>query len=149
MLGKLNDQEIEDLLKSQAWGRIGCHSDGVTYVVPVNYIYDGTNIYAHSDEGMKVTMMRKNPEVCFEVDIIQNIVNWKSVIAWGRFEEITDINEKEEITRELINSITPLLSDKGHPSHGITERESDIGTFIQLILYKINLRWKTGRYEKG
>jgi nitroimidazol reductase NimA-like FMN-containing flavoprotein (pyridoxamine 5'-phosphate oxidase superfamily) len=148
MLGKLDHNQMEALLKSQAWGRIGCNADGITYVIPVNYVYDGVNIYAHSDEGMKINMMRKNPEVCFEVDIIENMVNWQSVIAWGRFEEITDIAEQEQTMQKLINNIVPLIGETAHPSHGITDRESDIGTFINLIVYKIHLRWKTGRYEK-
>jgi nitroimidazol reductase NimA-like FMN-containing flavoprotein (pyridoxamine 5'-phosphate oxidase superfamily) len=148
MLGKLDDSQIEELIKSQAWGRIGCHAEGVTYVVPVNYAYDGANIYAHSDEGMKINMMRKNPEVCFEIDVIENITNWQSVIAWGRFEEITDIDEQQETMQKLINHIVPLIGGSGHPSHGITERESDIGTFINPVVYKIHLRWKTGRFEK-
>ena len=41
MLGKLNEKQVEELLKSQLIGRIGCHANGVTYVVPVNYFYDG------------------------------------------------------------------------------------------------------------
>lgn len=43
----------------------------------------------------KIEMMRKNPKVCFEVDDIKNIFSWKSVIAWGTFEEITDIAEQD------------------------------------------------------
>jgi len=83
MLRELNDTQIEALLKDQLIGRIGCHSAGVTYIVPVNYVYDGANIFCHSAKGMKIDMMRENPEVCFEVDHIKDITNWESVIAWG------------------------------------------------------------------
>jgi nitroimidazol reductase NimA-like FMN-containing flavoprotein (pyridoxamine 5'-phosphate oxidase superfamily) len=41
MLRELNDHQIETLLKDQFIGRIGCHLAGVTYIVPVNYVYDG------------------------------------------------------------------------------------------------------------
>jgi len=148
-LGKLNTRQINHLLKNQAWGRLGCHCDGVTYVVPVNYVYDGGSIYCHSGEGMKVKMMRKNPEVCFEVEAIDNIVNWQSVIAWGRFEELTDMCQKQEVMQKLIDSIMPLTTgNTAHPSHGITAAASDIGTKIDLVLYKIVLKEKTGRFEK-
>ena len=33
-------------------------------------------------------MMRENPWVCVEVDHMDNLANWRSVIAWGRFEEL-------------------------------------------------------------
>lgn len=68
MLGELNTEQIELLLKSEVIGRIGCCADNKVYVVPVTYAYDGTHVYAHSKEGMKIRMMRKSPEVCFEVD---------------------------------------------------------------------------------
>jgi uncharacterized protein len=32
-------------------------------------------------------MMRRNPEVCFEVDRVEDLVNWDSVIGWGTYEE--------------------------------------------------------------
>lgn len=48
MLGELNTDMIEGLLKSQFLGRIGCHAKGVTYIVPVHYAYEAPYIYAHS-----------------------------------------------------------------------------------------------------
>jgi len=36
MLGALNEDQIETLLRELPVGRIGCHADGITYVVPVN-----------------------------------------------------------------------------------------------------------------
>lgn len=88
MLGKLSDKQIDELLFSQSIGRLGCYADGKIYVVPVTYVYDGQNIICHSREGMKLEMMRKNPDVCFEVDKMENMANWQSVIAWGTFVEL-------------------------------------------------------------
>ena len=148
MLRELNNTQIEYLLKSQLVGRIGCHSDGVTYIVPVNYFYDGGNIYCHSAKGMKINIMRKNPDVCFEVDDIKDITNWQSVVAWGKFEEITEIDEKQKIMQQLIDKVMPHISDDSiPPSHGFVDQESDIGLEIELIMYKIVLSRKTGRFE--
>ncbi len=148
MLGKLSEQQIEDLLKKQVTGRIACCVRGVSYIVPVNYVYDGTYIYGHSSAGKKIKMMRKNPNVCFEVDEIQNIFRWKSVISWGKFEEITDADERERIMQRLIHRIMPLSNNpSNHPWHGITKNAGDIGSKIELIIYKILLTKKTGRFE--
>ena len=38
---ELTRAEIDQLLRERTVGRIGCHADGVTYVVPVIYAYDG------------------------------------------------------------------------------------------------------------
>ena len=148
MLGELSEIQIESLLKQQVTGRIACHAEGTTYIVPVNYVYDGSYIYGHSSIGKKIEMMRKNPEVCFEVDDIKSVFRWQSVIAWCRFEEITDVNEMEQAMQRLIHRIMPLSDNAGnHPSHGITASESDIGTKVELIVYRIKVSKKTGRFE--
>ena len=69
MLGKLTLLQIEEVIKGQIVGRIGCHANGMTYVVPVSYAYDGDYIYVRTFEGLKLDMMRKNPKVCFEIEI--------------------------------------------------------------------------------
>ena len=40
MLGQLTNDEIEEVLKSNLLGRIGCSNGRKIYVVPVNYVYD-------------------------------------------------------------------------------------------------------------
>jgi len=148
MLRELNENQIETLLKDQLIGRIGCHSADVIYIVPVNYVYDGTNIYCHSVKGMKIDMMRENPSVCFEVDNIKDITNWQSVIAWGKFEEITELDEKQRVLQKLTDRITPfIMDDSVTREHGFVDEEGDIGTTVELIMYKIIITKKTGRFE--
>ncbi len=150
MLGELNAVQIEDLLQELPVGRIGCNTDGLTYVVPVNYAYDGINIYAHSAKGMKIDMMRKNNEVCFQADAIIDLQNWKSVICWGSFKEITDMLEREHAMQKIINKVMPLMKGKNaQPSHGFIADASEVGNVLELILYKIVLNKKTGRFEKS
>ncbi|MES2427089.1 MAG: pyridoxamine 5'-phosphate oxidase family protein [Bacteroidota bacterium] len=150
MLGQLNESQIENLLKEQVTGRIGCQSQGEIYIVPINYVYRNGYIYGHSAEGKKIRMMRENPNVCFEVDNIQTVFRWQSVIVNGTYEEITDIEEKQQAMQGIIHRIMPLVnSPSGHPSHGITENESDVGTSVELIVYRIRIGEKSGRFENG
>lgn len=150
MLGELDVLQIEDLLMSLPIGRIGCHADGITYIVPINYFYESDTIYAHSKKGMKIDIMRKNPDVCFQVDAIDDLLNWESVITWGKFEEIFDMQEKTLVMQKIINRVIPLMKgDTAQPSHGFTNDTSNVGEDVELILYKISLDKKTGRFEKG
>ncbi len=150
MLGELNEKQIEDLLTQQVTGRLACYADGELYLVPINYVYKDSCIYGHSSHGKKIEMMRKNPEVCFEIDEIETVFNWKSVIAWGRFEEIVNVDEQEQAMQHLIHRIMPLSENPSdHPSHGITENESDIGDKVELVVYKILITRKTGRFENS
>ena len=103
MLGTLTLLQIEEVIKGQIVGRIGCHANGMTYVVPVSYAYDGDYIYVRTFEGLKLDMMRKNPKVCFQVDDTHDMANWQSVIASGEFEELTNETEKKAALKILID----------------------------------------------
>jgi nitroimidazol reductase NimA-like FMN-containing flavoprotein (pyridoxamine 5'-phosphate oxidase superfamily) len=85
---ELSAIEIDDFLRSQRRGRLGCHDDGLTYVVPLMFVREDDCLYFHTIEGQKVNMMRRNPSVCFEVDELWENGSWISVIALGTFEEL-------------------------------------------------------------
>ncbi len=149
MLGELTQEQIETLLRKQHTGRLACSNDGVPYIVPIHYHYDGRDIIAHSIEGKKILIMRNNPIVCFQIDLINDIFNWESVIAWGRFEEIVDMEEKAQAMEALRESV--LAVSRSNPSgcsHGLTDNVEDLGLHLQLIFYRIVLVMKTGRFEK-
>jgi nitroimidazol reductase NimA-like FMN-containing flavoprotein (pyridoxamine 5'-phosphate oxidase superfamily) len=48
------------------FGRIECNDGEKDYVGPVNYVYDRI-CYSHSVWEMKIEMMRRNPNMCFEI----------------------------------------------------------------------------------
>ena len=45
MLGTLDAARIEALLGEEVVGRIGCHAEGRTYVVPITYVYADGCVY--------------------------------------------------------------------------------------------------------
>jgi nitroimidazol reductase NimA-like FMN-containing flavoprotein (pyridoxamine 5'-phosphate oxidase superfamily) len=148
MFEKMNAAEIEQLLEQQLVGRIGCHVDGLTYVVPVSYAYDRNYVYCHAFEGMKVDMMRKNPEVCFEVDNTKNLANWDSVIAWGSFEELPGGSDRREAIKILRERKLPILSSQTMQLGSQWPFVSDDDR-IEGIIFRINLKEKTGRCERS
>jgi len=88
---ELSRDEIEEFLRTQRIARLGCHADGVTYVVPLIYAYDGEAVVAVTTEGRKTAMLRENPHVCVEVDEYDadGKGSWMSVIAYGTYEELS------------------------------------------------------------
>ena len=85
----MTGEEIDELMREQVIGRVGCHVGGTTYVVPVIYAWDGGCVYVYTIQGQKVRMMRENPTVCFEVDEYRAGGGWRSVIIQGTYEELT------------------------------------------------------------
>lgn len=148
MLAHLNNKQIEHVLQSLIIGRIGCHAENMTYVVPVTYAYDGKYIYGHTKEGLKIDMMRKNPMVCFEVDVMENMSNWRSVIAWGKFEELKSPDQRKVGMRILMDRVMPLMTGETTISHSMSDSHQKTIEAMKGVVYRIELTKKTGRYEK-
>lgn len=149
MLGTLTNAEIEKVLTSNVIGRIGCCDNQKMFVVPVTYAYDGRFIYGHTVEGLKITILRKNPSCCFEVDEMNSISDWRSVIAWGTFEALTgeEAQSAENFLVERLQSLAP--SETSHPHRmgpGSSSRTLTQGK--NPIIYRIRLDEKTGRFER-
>lgn len=148
MIGKLSIEEIEDVLKKNVLGRLGCHDMGKTYVVPISYVYDGRDIIAHSVNGMKIEMMRNNPRVCFEVDEMENLRNWRSVIVWGTYQELNDERDRYKAMKIFVDRMMYMkISDSALPPEATHGRTHPRAAGFKPVIYRIIISEKTGRYE--
>ncbi len=143
MLGVLDPTEVEDVLTNGAIARLGCIHEGRPYVVPVCYAYDDNYVYGHSMAGTKLAALRRTPEVCFEVEDVADLSNWRSVIAWGAAEMLSG-PDAERGMQILVDRIVPLLAPESvaaHPPHGGAQE-------LLATVYRIRLVEKTGRFER-
>lgn len=147
MFGTLTTDEIEQVFHNNIIGRIGCHADGKTYVVPISYAYDGSCIYAHTYEGMKMNIMRKNPEVCFQADNMQNMANWQSVIAWGTFEELTDPEKRTAALKILTDRVLPHIASETVKLTPQWPFPPDQPEKIEGVVFRICIYEKSGKFE--
>ena len=137
MIHELSRAEIDDLLNDQVVGRIGCHTDGLTYVVPVIYAYDGEGLYVASMAGQKNRMMRENPSVCFEVDEYDGAGSWRSAIVQGLYEELGDTDAQAAI------ALLAARFGRGGEEGQAPLRHS--AESAQTIVFRIRIRTITGR----
>lgn len=156
MMGELTPTEIEQLLDGEVVGRIGCMHGGRPYVVPVTYAYDGEAVYCHSAVGWKIQSMREDPEVCFEVEHVASMSDWRSVIAWGHYEELHGAAAMEGMG-VLLARMMPLMADEANqPAHGMGGPPHGMGgeshaqdvAGHEAVIYRIRLHTKTGRFER-
>ena len=97
---------------------------------------------------MKLDLLRKNPNVCFEVDAMTNMANWQSVIIRGRFEELKD-KDAENARIILTNRVFPMMTSAtiDGEQHEV-ETEIDDSNRIKRVMYRVSIDEKTGRFEK-
>lgn len=106
-----NDKEIKDtavieeILSKAEVCRLGLCDEGKPYIVPVCFGYGDNVLYFHcASEGRKIDIIKKNSNVCFEVDIDCKIVvaeqacdwgmNYKSIVGFGKAEFVEDVEKK-------------------------------------------------------
>jgi nitroimidazol reductase NimA-like FMN-containing flavoprotein (pyridoxamine 5'-phosphate oxidase superfamily) len=87
-------------------------------------------VYAHSGPGRKIRLMRAQPLVSFEVDQAEAADRWRSAIAEGVYEELTDPAERARALAII------------YPPPGVVPA---LGA--ATVVYRIRLTAKSGRYE--
>ena len=108
MTRALKDYEAQALLVAGSIGRLGCVSGGEAYVVPINYVFDEGFVLSHSLPGKKVDALRTHPRACLQVDAIESDTEWRSVIAYGMYEELHSPTERAAILNKLLSRFPRL-----------------------------------------
>lgn len=150
MTGELNEQEINNILSSQAIGRIACCDGKKPYIVPVTYAFDGKYIYCQSTEGRKLELLRNNPNVCFQVDLSRDLSNWQSAVIFGQFEEL--VGEGSVKARDLLEGrVLPLMTGSIVHQHEHWEGEGhELSENYRgkPVMFRIRINEKSGRFER-
>jgi len=137
----LTDSENIGVLREEDHAHLACHVKDDLYVVPITYAFEDGHIYSHSQEGKKIEMMRQNPNVCIQVEQIQDFFHWKSVIVWGKFEELKG-NESSSAMRWYAKK----LAERGN--WRVSSLQLDMSAILEsAVMFKIKVQKATGRYE--
>lgn len=109
----MSQAEMNQLLERQSFGHLGCARDGRPYVVPMNYAFDGRQLFFFTTQGMKTQFIESNPEVCLQVEEVKDSQNWRSVMVIGRAERLTQTDAVRQAMQEILKrnpSLTPAIS---------------------------------------
>jgi nitroimidazol reductase NimA-like FMN-containing flavoprotein (pyridoxamine 5'-phosphate oxidase superfamily) len=131
MMKILSNDEARKLFESAKVGRLGCVVNGDPYVVPINCLLEDNYLYSHSLNGLKISALRQNPRACVQVDEIESTLNWRSAIAFGKFEEITNPNERAVILNKIFK-VFPMLT----PVEATLARD---GLAQEVIVFRIRI----------
>ncbi len=140
MIKELDDKRARNFLKEQRFGHLGCTlKGGEPYVVPVNYLFHEDNIYIHSLPGKKLDALRENRKICLQVEKIENILKWQSVIVFGEYQEVKRTNEKIKVMQEFSRKFERLT-----PVEAMIEEEWNLGG---TVVFRIKIKRITGMSE--
>lgn len=143
----INSTESTQLLAENYIGRLGYISKERPEIIPITYYYDPeqNSILSYSGEGSKIDAMRKNPLVSFQVDEITTLEKWKSVLFYGRFEELTGADAKQ-ILHLFSEGVKKVIENKENSCPDfIRDFSSKTESTDTPIVYRIHIDQITGR----
>jgi uncharacterized protein len=137
------DKQVSDrdvlfrIINNSTICRMGLVKDNRPYVIPLNFGFDGRNIYFHSArDGQKVEILKMNNYICVEfeqaVSIIENEkpCNWSAryltVIVHGMAELLVDPVEKKYGLGQILEHY------KAGSGHQFTDKEIE-----PVLVYKV------------
>jgi nitroimidazol reductase NimA-like FMN-containing flavoprotein (pyridoxamine 5'-phosphate oxidase superfamily) len=81
----LSRGEVEALLLRNKVGRIAFSFHDRVDIQPIHYLYERGWLYGRTSEGEKISTLKRNPWVAFEVDEVTDLFDWRSVVIHGSF----------------------------------------------------------------
>lgn len=145
MFKNLERKQIEKVIKENIIARLGCHADRETYVVPISYAYDGEYLYARSFEGMKISMMRKNPKVCVRNNERYGRLEVRYNLGYirGAFRRKRSEKAFKKLTSRILQEVS---SDMVKFTEEWPFEPKDYNK-VEGVVYRIHVTKKTGRLE--
>ncbi|TGE33662.1 pyridoxamine 5'-phosphate oxidase family protein [Desulfosporosinus sp. Sb-LF] len=145
-----NDKEIteqkllDEIMKKAQVCRLAVSYQTMPYIIPMCFGYEAEVLYFHSaSEGLKLSILRENPQACFEVEIDTQVVpgdqgcNWtmryQSVIGFGEVEFIEELEDKRKGMKIIMQ-------------HYADERISFVDAGLSgVTLFKLNINTMMGK----
>lgn len=114
-------KEILEIINKCDACRIAFSDNNIPYIVPMNFGFkindESLTLYLHcANEGKKINILKKNPNVCFEMDCSHELItasiacghsmNYESIIGNSIAEFVKDNEEKKEALNLLMKKYT-------------------------------------------
>lgn len=139
---ELDRAEIDEILGRNHVGRIGYARGNHIDIQPVHYVYEDGWIYGRTSYGSKYRTLAGTAyqwwPVVFEVDEVEAIFSWRSVLVHGGFYVLS--NERSEEEREVWNRALELL--RGFIAETLDEGDP---TPFRTVLFRIAVQEASGR----
>ncbi len=140
--------EIEAVIQKADTCHIGLVDGNVPYIVPINFGYKDNTLYFHSaKEGRKLDVLRRNNNVCFEMDTDHEFVKAEKGCNWAMKYRSIIGNGKAAIVNDISEKVAALKIIMAHYSDGVYDFSQSDAERVTVIRIDIeNLSGKKAGY---
>jgi nitroimidazol reductase NimA-like FMN-containing flavoprotein (pyridoxamine 5'-phosphate oxidase superfamily) len=145
---RLKDKEIKDrkvidgIIRCCRVCRLAMCDGDQPYIVPLNFGYDGSFLYFHAaPEGRKINIIRKNNKVCFEFDILHDIVTAEQACKWGtKYDSVIGSGTAEilDSSESKISALEWIMRQYGSESNDFSEEIIKKTLIIRIRILEIS-----------
>ena len=134
-------EDAQQRFRRNRIGRLAMVDAAGPYVVPISFVYADGAIYGHTSPGMKLSLLRRSPQVALLVDEIQQLAVWESVLVRGRWHELTTADEQYRARCLILNAFgSPWWATAGHGHRT---------TLADATFHRIDIEAVTGRSQNA
>jgi uncharacterized protein len=150
--GVYDKDQVHAILDEGFICHVGFVVDGQPFVVPTGYGRLGEKVFIHGSPASRVLRPREGGiVVCLTVTLVDGFVlarsafhhsmNYRSVMAIGKAQLLSDPVEKNEALRAITNHIVPGRWEEVRPP---TEKEIKATSVLALDLNEVSAKVRTG-----
>ncbi|WP_397362555.1 pyridoxamine 5'-phosphate oxidase family protein [Olleya sp. R77988] len=142
MFKNLEEKEIKFILDNNYIGHLGYIYQNKPFVIPITYFFDKDSnaIICYSADGHKMNAMRANTNVSLQVNTIQTVTQWKSVLIHGQYEQKYG-SEAKSYLHKFSLGVKDAILEKEHKKASFIEEFSSKtynGNMPSVFLIKID-----------
>lgn len=133
---KLSIPACHAILARNHVGRLAYSFRDRVDIVPVHYVFDDGWLYGRTSPGAKVKTLRHSRWVAFEVDEIDDMYEWRSVVVRGALYQLTEDLVSPDVREHAIEVLRRIMPDAFTPRDPVPSR---------TLLFRIHVDACTGR----
>ena len=124
---------------------------------PIHYVYAGDQIVFRTVRGSKFDVLRRHPWVAFEVDEVDGMFDWRSVVARGTVYRLEDRGTRAQRAayRKAISRLRTLVRDTLRADDPVPFRDVVVALYVDALAGRLATtgtrasRARTPRKRKG
>lgn len=130
---------------------VAFQSDGVVHAIPTIHWREGEYLYIHGAKGSRMIKALMLSEVCITITLVDGLVlarsamhhsmNYRSAVIYGRFEPITDAEEKQRSLQAFVDGLYPGRWETLRP---ITAKELNATSLLRISLAEASAKVREG-----
>ena len=123
------------LLERHTVGRMAYTFRNRVDITPIHYVYSDGWLFARTSDGAKMTTLRHLPWVAFEVDEVDGVFDWKSVVVHGTVYRMAPDGAPTEakLWRKGMALLKRIVPEAGTPDDPVPFRTVVFGIHVDTI----------------